>query len=299
MIKKREQEKDMEVKALTSDVIFKAVFLREEKVLLRMIKDILNIKDELKDTLTIIGYEVPPYQKDGKTNRGDMLVKLSDDSFVSIEMNAEREGDILSRNIIQMARIYTSLSKKGDENTDIVRKLVSGINLNGFRTFTGKPHEHIALCEIDSGMVVSFLLSFYNIDIELCKKLLYNVDVSSVDKQVRWGALLCATNTKTMTYIIGDDLMSKEEKKEFIQAVKDVNNDEKIIQDWMWEENEKLRKANVLATAKEDGIKIGIGQKEKELIINMIKNNLAYKTISEITGKSTREIEEIAKEVNN
>lgn len=291
-------KEDIQIKELMYDVIFKAVFTRETDVLLKIIKSLLDIEDTKDKPITIVGYELPPFKKDSKTNKSDMLIKLSDNSYVNIEVNREKQGDIISRNIIQMSRIYASINKAGEKNSDITNKIVRGINLNDFSTFTGKPIEQIALCETKSGKIISYLLSFCNVDVALCSKMVYNVDKKKIDESVRWGAILTERSLAKISEIIGGDLLSMEEKESFINTVKEVNEDERVLADWMWEDNERRRKYDALNTAKQDGIKEGTENKAKEIIISMLKKNTDHSFISEVTGKSLKEIQKIAKEYN-
>ena len=100
-----------------------------------------------------------------------------------------------------------------------------------------------------------------------------------------------------------------EEKEKLVKRINEVKNNKQIIQEWMVAENNRMREENVLRTAREDGLKEGIKkgikkgiqegreqgiQEEKlETIKNMFKEELDYQTISEVTGKTIEEIEEI------
>ena len=109
-----------------------------------------------------------------------------------------------------------------------------------------------------------------------------------------------------------------EEKERFMNTIEDVNNDDVILQEWIAEENERLKNEGQLSYAREEGIELGreegieLGREEgielgkeqgieigkEESIIELIKNMLVkgtdYEYISEITGKTIDEIIEIA-----
>ena len=83
-----------------------------------------------------------------------------------------------------------------------------------------------------------------------------------------------------------------------------MSKDEFILHDWEWEKiaelkeaEEKLYYENMLKEGVEKGIKQGIEQDiEKNTIStiqNMLKKNLDYNLISNITKKSIKEIKEI------
>ena len=314
------KEKD-EIKQLEYDTIFKATFIRRQEVLIKMIRDVFEIEDDINNPLFIVGYELVPHSKRGKSYKSDILIKLSDDSYISIEMNKRIGNDILSRNIIQMSRIYAQINRSGDKDNIISKRTVMGLNINTFKTFTGKPVEKISLCETETGMIVSNLLSFCNIDVALCRKLVYNLGIEKVSKAIRWGAIITSKSIKEISNVLGDDILSMEEKEKFLNTIKEVNDDERVLEDWMWEEHYRLKEIDERKTAlqegREEGFKLGheegieqgikegteqgikegieqgIEDKTNEVIINMLKKEMDYNVISEITGKTIDEIKEI------
>ena len=292
------KEKD-EIKQLEYDTIFKATFIRRQEVLIKMIRDVFEIEDDINNPLFIVGYELVPHSKRGKSYKSDILIKLSDDSYISIEMNKRIGNDILSRNIIQMSRIYAQINRSGDKDNIISKKTVMGLNINTFKTFTGKPVEKISLCETETGMIVSNLLSFCNIDVALCRKLVYNLGIEKVSKAIRWGAIITSKSIKEISSILGDDILSMEEKEKFLNTIKEVNNDERVLEDWMWEEHYRLKEIDERNTALQEGREEGIEDKTKEVIINMLKKEMDYNVISEITGKTIDEIKKIEKDMES
>ena len=108
-------------------------------------------------------------------------------------------------------------------------------------------------------------------------------------------------------------MLSMEEKKSFINKIRELNDDEKVVKDWVWEENARIRYNNDMAAAEEQGleqgiekgiekgieqgiekgIEQGIEQKNREIIVSMLNKKMDYNTISEITGKTLEEIKEI------
>ena len=292
---------DMEIKELFYDSIFKGVFSKQENVLLKFIKILLDIKERYDDPVSIIGYELPISKKKGKINRGDILLKLSDNSYINIEMNKGRDSRILKRNIVQVSRIYGNLRKSGKKESELEDLKVKQLNLNNFRNVTGKPIEHILLCEKELGEIISDLISLCNIDIEMCYRMVYNKGIRNVSKAVRIGAMLLAKSLKELSYILGDDILSMKEKEKFLEYVKEVNEDEKIIQDWMAEENAEMKEEGMLIAAREDGhaegLSEGVETNKIEVIQNMLNKKFDYQTISDITGKTISEIKEIEKNI--
>ena len=110
-------------------------------------------------------------------------------------------------------------------------------------------------------------------------------------------------------------MLSMEEKDKFLNTVRELNEDEKVVKDWMWEENDKLRYYNDLKASEEQGIEKGIEQgieqgiekgieqgiedKSKEVVINMLNEGSDYNFISKISGKTIEEIKEIENDINS
>ena len=97
----RVREPEGITKHLIYDVMFKAVFNQNRDILIKMLKDIFEIDDNnVLSPLTVVGYETVPITENGKTLRSDIVVSLSDDSYICVEMNQSESTDIIDRNSI-------------------------------------------------------------------------------------------------------------------------------------------------------------------------------------------------------
>ena len=299
----RIKEPEGMTKHLIYDVIFKAVFDQNRDILIKMIKDIFEIDDNnILNPLTVVGYETVPITENGKTLRSDIVVSLSDNSIVCVEMNQSESTDIIDRNIIQMIRVHNSVLKRGTKYKDLKKYRMRGLNFNLIHNVTGEPIENYAFCNMKTGKVASLIYSFCNIDLEMCHNLVYDIDIRNLPKAVRWSAILVESEIDNIVKILGDDILSMEEKDRLVETIKDVNNDKKILKKWIAMEKAKMVYENDIEYAKERGIKEGIelgreeGSKIKELevIKNMLCKGYDYIAISDVTSKTIDEIKEIA-----
>lgn len=282
---------------LASDVLFKKVFFSEGSVLLKMLQDILDIRED--SGITIIGYETRPNNIFGKSFRGDLLVTLSDRTYVSIEMNNSNPKNSLSRNMIHLFRIHSDMLVKGMPDSELEKYRLYQLNFDNFRNPSREAIEKYAFCSLTTGKVRNLIYTFCDVDLEKCRKLVYNVNVREVSKDIRWGAIMTSNDIEEISKLLGEDMLSMEEKDKFLNTVRELNEDEKVVKDWMWEENDKLRYYNDLEASKEQGIEQGIEDKSKEVVINMLNKNMDYETISEISGKTIEEIKEIENDINS
>lgn len=282
---------------LASDVLFKKVFFSEGSVLLKMLQDILDIRED--SGITIIGYETRPNNIFGKSFRGDLLVTLSDRTYVSIEMNNSNPKNSLSRNMIHLFRIHSDMLVKRMPDSELEKYRLYQLNFDNFRNPSREAIEKYAFCSLTTGKVRNLIYTFCDVDLEKCRKLVYNVNVREVSKDIRWEAIMTSNDIEEISKLLGEDMLSMEEKDKFLNTVRELNEDEKVVKDWMWEENDKLRYYNDLEASKEQGIEQGIEDKSKEVVINMLNKNMDYETISEISGKTIEEIKEIENDINS
>ena len=282
---------------LASDVLFKKVFFSEGSVLLKMLQDILDIRED--SGITIIGYETRSKNIFGKSFRGDLLVTLSDRTYVSIEMNNSNPKNSLSRNMIHLFRIHSDMLVKGMPDSELEKYRLYQLNFDNFRNPSREAIEKYAFCSLTTGKVRNLIYTFCDVDLEKCRKLVYNVNVREVSKDIRWEAIMTSNDIEEISKLLGEDMLSMEEKDKFLNTVRELNEDEKVVKDWMWEENDKLRYYNDLEASKEQGIEQGIEDKSKEVVINMLNKNMDYETISEISGKTIEEIKEIENDINS
>lgn len=300
-----------------SDVIFKAIFLREKEILLKMIYDITDISETMHYEEVLTGYELEPYKVNGKVNKSDMLIKINNRYFINIEVNFKHQKNVLYRNMIQLFRICGQVVESGMTDNELTLKKVGQLNFNTFSNSNNKVLER-GYYTNEEGNVLNDLLNIWNIDIVKCYKTLYNnvEREEKLPKVVKWGAVLYSNIDKIEGTLdrIGD-LLTMEEKERLVKRVNEVKKNKKIIQEWMVIENNRLREEDILNTAKEDALKDGIEQgieqgieigivqgtcrgaeiKEIELIKNMLNKNIDYCTIAEVTSKTIEEIKEIEK----
>ena len=144
---------------LCGDVIFKAIFLRETEVLLKMIYDITDISETMHFEEVITGYELEPYKLNGKVNKSDMLLKLGDNYFLNIELNYQHESNVMYRNMIQLFRICGQVTESGMTDKELSLKKVGQLNFNTFSNSNNKELQREMYTD-DDGQTINNLLIF-------------------------------------------------------------------------------------------------------------------------------------------
>ena len=279
------------------DVIFKAVFIRNQSILLKMIKRMFHIEEDINNPIAIIGYESVPIVYNGKTFKSDLLVKLSDESYVVIEMNNNSKLGVIDRNLIQLFRVHSQILKKGEIYNKLKDYRIRGINFNYMiEELDNNEVDKYAFCNVRTGEIASDLITYVNIDVEKCYNLVYN-NIEKAPIEAKWGAIIKEKKIDNIIKILGGEL-SMEEKEELRKTYEDINDDSRVLKSWIAEDNIRWKfeeKEEIgYQTGKEDGKETAT----IEMIKNMLNEKIDYNTISKITGKTIEEIQEIEKNMN-
>ena len=181
---------------------------------------------------------------------------------------------------------------------------------------------------IKSGRIATKIFKIYDFNIDNNEEILYNGDEKK-NRLIRWSKILRATSYEDLIYWIGDDLLTMEEKEEFLRCIKMANRNGDLYREWISKLNNEMKYEMTLENAKkeallmgekqgieegeekgfkkgikqgvkkgkiegiQEGLQKGAEESKKEVIINMLKKKLDYDTISEVTGKTIEEIKEI------
>ena len=109
------------------------------------------------------------------------------------------------------------------------------INLNNFSNKGGILLEKAYLVYIAVNEIATNLFSVYDLDIAKCRKMIYNENRQ--DNIVRIGSALTASTIEELSYFLGEELLSMDEKEVFLNTVMEANNRE-ILKAWNEERNQ-------------------------------------------------------------
>ena len=76
--------------------------------------------------------------------------------------------------------------------------------------------------------------------------------------------------------ILEDDLLTMEEKESLLKTIEDVNDDETVMQEWILEENARLKYEGQMSYAREEGLKEGIEKGIEQGIEQGIEKGIEY-----------------------
>ena len=288
---------------LCNDSVFKELFSKVPNALILLISDVLNIDyDTIKTNSTVeLASELNKNREQSKTTVCDFVVKVNDYLWVNVEMNKTYYKGLTERNLLYASRILSNNIKEGTPYSKLPIYKVTQLNINCFRNINGKILAKMMLIDADTGIVGTESLFFYNFDIEKCFHLYYNIEKENTDaleRLIKWGTILYTTDISSISEVMGDDFMSKEDKEKFIKVTEELQEkhrtftDEEIIQltEWKMEGERLAAREQGHNEGFELGHAEGIEQNTKEHATKMLIKNYPLEEISEITGLTEEEI---------
>ncbi len=275
--------KTKELIPITSDVMFKTLFQREENIKFpcKLLSYLLDISyEELLDNLKFTKTETGKKHKDELSYRQDLVVSL-DDVTINIEMNNNSTEEIRERNISYLMRLRDD--KKIKQYHQVIQ-----INLNNYcykddlstrRDYCFMDHEQNILT---NKMII--------IDIYLpnIKKKSYNKD--SLNEMERFLLIGLEENPKKALEYVGDDIVMQELNSRISEFC--LSDDLRESYDKEWALKDQARREGIIQGI-DQGMEQGIEQGKSEIITKFLISGMTVEEISNITDIPKEIIESI------
>ena len=219
-----------------NDIVFKAVMVRNERVLRRLLEVILEIDI---DEIILLDKEILPSRLMGKNRIVDLLVK-SGNKMINVELNASKKYYHNYRNASYLFGIYNDAIDRSEEYETLAEKEFIGINLSYEMRKKALMEEVFYLQSKDRNRFIeNFKIIEFNVD-----KIEKNWYTLSELKKERYKyiMMLDLEEERLSEFCRGDEVM-----EEFRKEVKRINKDERYSFFLSEEEDaEKLRKTEEL-----------------------------------------------------
>ena len=268
-----------------NDRAFKEVFLNPNnsdllKALLEFILKIKIDKLEIKKTELLSG------NVNIKDKRVDAIVHTGNKK-IEIEINSQNKDYLHTRSTAYICNIYQSNANVGDtynEDTDIIQvNLTWGL---------GRNNDEMKIYKIMNEKGELYVKNFiiYEINMDYYDKIWYSKNEEEIKKNQYM--IMLDLDKKELKNMPKDKIVDK-----YITNVTIVN-DNPEFQKYMSEEEDKKKIQNsLLSEARENGINDGISkgasQEKVNIAKNMLNKSISIEDISDITGLSVEEIENI------
>ena len=299
------------------DLMTKKVFgdKNDDRPIKLLLEIILGIK---VNKVEILNNEVIDKPYIDKKNAVDLLIETDDNTMINVEINTNVSSLLIIRNLFYLFRIASRDLKPEEKYSKLKEHIQINFDFKGFHEFPIMVYslkddvsnveltDRIKILRID---VPFFYNVMYNNDIERLKKFigsfkLVRLDLNSGLRLAKFISLFYERNgLKASELVKGDVDMSHvydkilENSDELIGAYDKESHDEFIREAYIKERTEEAIKEG-LEKGLEQGIEQGKLEERKVIVLNMLNKDLSLEMISEISGLSIDEIEQIEKASN-
>lgn len=281
---------------MTYDKVFKSVLISMEArgYLISLISNIIGIsKDKIRNNIVFKNNEQSINRIREKRKITDLIVEIKG-NVINLEMNKEYYEGLLDRNNEYISKIRESIVKEG-QNYDDVPKIIQ-INFDNYNIY--KPDKRVVIkfemMDEEKNIKEGVNIESYHVILPNAKERYYNGDRSELVKELM---IMMVQTDKELEKLIKENL----ELKEVGEKIKDINGDSDLAYEYDYEEHQRFVRNSMMSSAirkgwnegKEDGRKEGILENQKNIVLNMLKENLSMDIIKKITGLSEKQIENI------
>ena len=283
---------------LTRDFIIKTFFnnnpLIYKEFLILQIKDIINL-DSNNTNITFNNVEL------GKTNYKeynkilDNYITLNDNIHIDFECNSSSFKHVKERNILYKNKLSTKVLETGDNINKLKNIYIIQLNINASKEDLSYGEDEIILFGKKTNKIFSKLEYIVIKNIAYYRNLFYNKHVL-LPKDKMWLVVLSSTNYQelfnTLKYVVNDT-----DRNKLIKDVIRMFSDGFSLEMWKQQYADKLNEI-VRMSVYNDGLEHGIELESINTVKSMLKKNYSLELISDVTGKTKEEIEEIKKSIN-
>ncbi|SCH02575.1 PD-(D/E)XK nuclease family transposase [uncultured Clostridium sp.] len=269
------------------DFVFKKIFGSEEhpKVLISFLNAVLKpikpiIEVEIKNS------DIEKEYIDDKFSRLDVKAKTSNNEIINIEIQLKNEYNMIQRSLYYWSKLYEEQLTEGDRYDKLCRTVC--INILDFKYLKNdRFHNGYRLKEIETNEELTDLEEIHFIEIPKLKKLEKSEEV--VDLLEGWVEFLRDPESEVVRKLE----MSNKEIREAKDELYRLSRDSKERELYFMREKSLKDEINALANAEEKGMQKGREEEKINIAKNMILNGMSNHMISNITGLTIEEIDEI------
>ena len=294
------------------DFIFKMIFGSEENksILISLLNSILKERPYIKD-VKLENNEISKIFKDSKSSRLDILAVDDNGIKYDIEMQCRKTKDIPNRAVYYASKLFTKDLKENDDynKSRVISIWIFAENISDrkssiseiFPSFKGNEEDNWQVFT-ENQRIIILELNKYQTTNENFKDLLTNW-VNFIQKPEYLENNPLKIKNKELDKAIEklEYMSKKDEERHIVDSLKDYERD--------YYNDTKTAKEEGLKEGKEEGLKEGLdkglkegldkglkeGEKNKSIEIakNMLKKGYKIEDISELSGLSLDEIEEL------
>ena len=277
---------------------FISLFLENPDLLNFCIREICNQKKvEVNCNDLLLSHNSIPIGSLGEKFKQTDLIARNSNNIVNIEANNIIGKTTRMKNTSYIMKMYSESAKRGElynTNKNFIQINFDNGNEENFGCLT-----KASILTIDGTAVLNnFNLLF--LDVAKCYKKFYNLiregKESEIDNHIRIGAFFYSNDPDELDIILGN-MLDVELKKRVIGKVRDMYT---MNEDYTLTNEERKQWGDFLYNGwkhefTEKGRIAGIKENALKMIKGMLKKEMSYQDISDISGDTVEEIKEIEK----
>lgn len=304
---------DTRLMDLKIDYAFKKVFGKpgNEPILIAFLNAALNPPENERITAVEIMSSVRNREHVGdRMSVMDILAKTERKTNINIEIQLANDHDMERRTLYYWAGVYLDQMKQGMAFQELKQTIT--INILNFRYIkqTDRYHTKFSVKEETDGFALTDVLEVHFMELP---KLMdwWEAENASPEENLlaRWLLLLEADEHEDIRGRLETIAMEDRAMKRAFEQWQEVSMDDntwneyrerrKAVLDELAKVREReLREQHALEQGIQEGIEKGVQEGKRAMARGMIAKGLDFELISEITGISLLELEDIAKELN-
>ena len=273
---------------------FISLFLENPDLLNFCIREICNQKKvEVNCNDLLLSHNSIPIGSLGEKFKQTDLIARNSNNIVNIEANNIIGKTTRMKNTSYIMKMYSESAKRGElynTNKNFIQINFDNGNEENFGCLT-----KASILTIDGTAVLNnFNLLF--LDVAKCYEKFYNLiregKESEIDNHIRIGAFFYSNDPDELDIILGN-MLDVELKKRVIGKVRDMYT---MNEDYTLTNEEVKQWGDFLYNGwKHEFIEKGIKETALKMIKGMLKKEISYNDISDISGETVEEIKEIEK----
>ncbi len=264
------------------DKAFKEIMMKEEnfEILKKVLESILEVTIQ---KIQLQPLHIPTGNIHLKGKEVDLLV-VTDQGKIEVEVNTYYNDYVRVRNFSYITNIYNNQVTVGDkysEDTNVIQ-----INLNYGIQDTKYKRIYKVRDEEGKEYIKNFYI--YEINMEKLKKIWYDKNELEIEKNKY--LLMLDMEIKDIKKLSKDKVV-----REYMEKIEKLNNDPMFINWITKEKDEQMIKNTQLYNATQNGLNLGIEQRNIEIAKNLLEQNIDISVIMNATGLTKGEIESLQK----
>ncbi len=217
----------------------------------------------------------------------DILLE-SNEAIVNVEINTSTSKSIQNKNNAYVCQLVLRQLKNMEAYKNKLKKVYQ-INLNNYDiTHDNRFIVVNRLIDIKTHKEYHPILEIIDVNLAKLQKEDYN-KLKKNEIEYLLYLLVCNDEEELRKIYNGDDLMEK-----MIDEAKILTDNFDLL---LYYDREKLKKQEAYELGEEAGKEIGIARRNKEVALNMLRENIDTDIISKVTGLSIEDINELKKEL--